>query len=68
MIVTALQNETLDELVWRTIRGGVAVTQQTMLLNPNLAGIIFLDAGQEVTLPDIDQKQTDTYQIINLWD
>lgn len=65
---TALQNETIDALVYRVLKRGSPIVEQVMELNPNLAGILVLEIGTEVILPSADKISKPLKPIINLWD
>lgn len=64
----ALQDETIDALVWRTTGGGSAAVDATLLLNRGLAALgPHLPEGTVVTLPDVAVTETPV-DIVQLWD
>lgn len=68
MIAQAMENETLDALVWRVLGEGSGMVEKVMEINPQFAGLVILPNGANVTLPDFNNLETPTRQIINLWD
>lgn len=65
-VVRALQNETLDELCYRTLGRTAGVTEQVLELNPGLADLgPLLPEGTQVRLPEAAPatKRIDTVQL-----
>lgn len=66
MYVKALQGDTLDQLCWRHYGTTQGVTEMVLSANPGLSKQIYLNAGQEVELPELPPPpQRATVQI---WD
>ncbi|AXF77460.1 tail protein X [Erwinia tracheiphila] len=66
MKVKALQGDTVDLLCWRHYGTTQGVTENVLSANPGLSQQVFLDAGQEIELPEITRStQRETVQ---LWD
>jgi phage tail protein X len=69
MIASALQNETVDQLVWRVNGGGASAVEAVLRANPGLAGLgPFLPEGRAVTIPDTAAPSAEPVQLVNLWD
>lgn len=69
MIAKAYQDETIDNIIWRVLgSASTELVNQTLELNPNLAGIILLPLGQEVILPDAIPQSAPLNDVITLWD
>lgn len=67
MKVFALQGETLDALCFRVLGQTAGVVEQTLELNPGLAGHgAVLPHGTPVELPDVTEQPQKT--MIQLWD
>lgn len=67
--VTALQDETLDELCWRVLGQTEFVVEQALELNRGLAGQgVHLREGQLITLPARLPDRVAEHKIIQLWD
>lgn len=50
--VEALEGETVDQLVWRTVGRGAPVVERVLEANPGLAEAgLFLRRGQRVLIP-----------------
>ena len=64
MKVKALQGDTVDLLCFRHYGTTQGVT--VLAANPGLCGQIFLEAGQEVELPEQEEKKT--RETVQLWD
>ena len=65
---TALQDELLDALVWRTIGGGPSAYDAALLANPGIARLgPFLPEGTVVNLPDI-AASAPSADLVQLWD
>lgn len=65
-VARTLQDETLDELCFRTLGRTAGVTEQVLELNPGLADLgPLLPEGTEVRLPDAAPatKRIDTVQL-----
>ena len=65
MRVKALQGDTVDLLCQRHYGITQGVTEIVLAANHALAGQIFLDAGQEVEMPDVDTSATK--ETVQLW-
>ncbi|WP_262215447.1 tail protein X [Serratia ficaria] len=64
MKVRAMQGDTLDLLCQRHYGTTQGVTEIVLAANPGIAEQIFLNAGQVVELPDINQiTQQETVQL-----
>lgn len=57
MKVKALQGDTVDLLCFRHYGTTQGVTEKVLAANPGLCGQIFLEAGQEVELPEQEEKK-----------
>lgn len=67
MMVRALQNDTLDLLMWRHL-GSTAGIAQVLALNPGIGSLgVFLPMGKSVALPD-RIPAAPVLNMINLWD
>ncbi|EFN9032554.1 TPA: tail protein X [Escherichia coli] len=66
MKVKALQGDTVDLLCFRHYGTTQGVTEKVLTANPGLCGQIFLEAGQEVELPEQEEKKTQ--ETVQLWD
>ncbi len=68
MKVYARQNDTVDAICWRHLGATAGVVEQTLELNPSLAGQgAVLAPGTLVSLPDSVPVQTDR-KTVKLWD
>lgn len=65
MKVKALQGDTVDLLCKRHYGITQGVTETVIAANHSLAGKLFLDAGQEVEMPEI--STTTTRETVQLW-
>ncbi|WP_262121133.1 tail protein X [Serratia ficaria] len=65
MKVRAMQGDTLDLLCQRHYGTTQGVTEIVLAANPGIAEQIFLNAGQVVELPDINQ--TTQQETVQLW-
>lgn len=69
MQVAAVQDETVDQLVWRVNGGGPAVVEALLAANPGLAAEgPFLAEGRLVTIPDTVSPSAEPVALVNLWD
>jgi phage tail protein X len=69
MQVAAVQNETVDALVWRVNGGGPAMVEAVLAANPGLAGEgPFLAEGRLVTIPETASPSAEPVTLVNLWD
>lgn len=69
MILTARQDDTLDELIFRHYGQTAGLVELALEYNPNLANTPRLKMGEIVTMPDIDQSHTTVSQsTVQLWD
>ncbi|MDX7390688.1 tail protein X [Citrobacter freundii] len=66
MKVKALQGDTVDLLCWRHYGTTQGVTEYVLSANPGLSLRMFLDAGQEVELPELPPPAR--REIVQLWD
>ncbi|WP_406851497.1 tail protein X [Brevundimonas sp. BH3] len=65
--VAAIDGETVDQLVWRTLRRAAPVVEQVLNLNPGLADQgCFLRHGQTVLVP-ADATRTAPVPMVQLW-
>ena len=68
-VLTAVQNETVDQLVWRANGGGPAAVQAVLNANPGLAGHgPFLPEGTAVVLPATATQTAEPVALVQLWD
>ncbi|ELB3682449.1 tail protein X [Salmonella enterica] len=65
MKVKALQGDTVDLLCFRHYGTTQGVTEQVLAANPGLSNNVFLEAGQEVELPEQQKKKQ--REMIQLW-
>ncbi|HEC5797161.1 TPA: tail protein X [Salmonella enterica subsp. enterica serovar Weltevreden] len=65
MKVKALQGDTVDLLCFRHYSTTQGVTEQVLAANPGLSNSVFLEAGQEVELPEQQKKKQ--REMIQLW-
>ncbi|EAB3771849.1 tail protein X [Salmonella enterica] len=65
MKVKALQGDTVDLLCFRHYGTTQGVTEQVLAANPRLSNSVFLEAGQEVELPEQQKKKQ--REMIQLW-
>ncbi|EBR7911496.1 tail protein X [Salmonella enterica] len=65
MKVKALQGDTVDLLCFRHYGTTQGVTEQVLAANPGLSNGVFLEAGQEVELPE--QQKRKHREMIQLW-
>ncbi|MFZ1873027.1 MAG: tail protein X [Chania sp.] len=65
MKVRAMQGDTLDLLCQRHYGTTRGVTEVVLAANPGIAEQIFLDPGQMVELPEIDQSAQQ--EVVQLW-
>ncbi|EJH2611200.1 tail protein X [Salmonella enterica] len=65
MKVKALQGDTVDLLCFRHYGTTQGVTEQVLAANPELSNSVFLEAGQEVELPEQQKKKQ--REMIQLW-
>lgn len=65
MKVKALQGDTVDLLCFRHYGTTQGVTEQVLAVNPGLSNSVFLEAGQEVELPEQQKKKQ--REMIQLW-
>lgn len=67
MIVTAVQGESLDALVWRATGRGGAALDAVLTANPGLAAIATaLPEGTAVTIPALPAT-VETVDLVQLW-
>lgn len=67
-IVTALDREPLDALVWRVTGAGVAAVAMVLAANAGLAELaLALPLGTTVVIPEISATSA-TIDLIQLWD
>ena len=65
----ALQDESLDALVWRINGGGASAVEAVLLANPGLAAsAAALPENTLVTIPESAAPRAEDLQLINLWD
>jgi len=68
MIVSALQSETLDALVWRATGQGSGAVELVLAANPGLAAsAVALAEGVPVTIPDLPATAAEV-DLVQLWD
>lgn len=68
MTVTALQNECLDQLVWRATGQGADAVDAVLAATPALASIATaLPAGFAVAIPDLPANPVER-ALVQLWD
>ncbi|KNC89854.1 tail protein X [Trabulsiella odontotermitis] len=65
MKVKALQGDTVDLLCWRHYGATRGVTEAVLSANPGLSNVVFLEAGQEVELPEL--PRTTQRETVQLW-
>lgn len=65
MKVKALQGDTLDQLCHRHYGSTKGVTEAVLKANPGLSGLVFLEAGQLVEMPDISTQPAQ--EMVQLW-
>lgn len=66
---TAMQGETLDQVVWRATGGGPAAVEAALLANPGIAGLgPFLPEHTLIALPDAIITAAEPVQLVQLWD
>lgn len=69
MILTARQDDTLDELIFRHYGQTAGLVELALEYNPKLAEPPRLKMGDIVTMPDIDLSHTTVSQsTVQLWD
>ena len=67
--VTALQGDTLDELIWRERSLGAADIGRVLDLNPSLADLgLVLPIGTVVIVPASSTPAATVLPLIQLWD
>lgn len=67
LTVEALNGETVDELVWRTLRLTTPAVERVLDANPHLADAdTFLRHGERVTIPD-QARRPQTAPMTQLW-
>lgn len=67
LTVQALNGETVDELVWRTLRLTSPAVEHVLETNPHLADAdTFLRHGERVTIPD-QARHPQTAPMTQLW-
>lgn len=64
MKVKALEGDTVDSLCFRYYGTTQGVTEKVLDANPGLCQQLFLDAGQEVEMPEPEKKKR---EMIQLW-
>ncbi|EHV48314.1 phage Tail Protein X family protein [Escherichia coli DEC5E] len=64
MKVKALEGDTVDSLCFRYYGTTQGVTEKVLDANPGLCQQVFLDAGQEVEMPEPEKKKR---EMIQLW-
>ncbi len=68
LTATALQNETLDGLIWRVLGADASAVGAVLSLNRGLAALgPVLPAGTEVVLP-VKTIAVPTRETVQLWD
>lgn len=65
MKVKALQGDTVDMLCFRHYGTTQRVAEKVLEANPGLCQQMFLDAGQEVEMPEPEKKKQQ--EMIQLW-
>ncbi|MFY9349915.1 MAG: tail protein X [Sphingobium sp.] len=69
LTATALQGESVDQLVWRVNGGGATVVEAVLAANPGLAGEgPLLAEGRSVTIPATASPSAEPVALVNLWD
>lgn len=67
MKVTAIEGETVDQLVWRTTSRASPVVEQVLAANPNLADAgTFLRGGQIILIPATANRSA-PMPMVQLW-
>lgn len=61
-----IAGDTVDLLCWRHYGTTQGVTEKVLSANPGLSQQVFLDAGQEIELPEIASKAQ--REMVQLWD
>ncbi|WP_240101448.1 tail protein X [Escherichia coli] len=64
MKVKALEGDTVDSLCFRYYGTTPGITEKVLDANPGLCQQVFLDAGQEVEMPEPEKKKR---EMIQLW-
>lgn len=64
MKVKALEGDTVDSLCFRYYGTTQGVTEKVLDANPGLCRQVFLDAGQDVEMPEPEKKKR---EMIQLW-
>ncbi len=62
MKVKALEGDTVDSLCFRNYGTTQGVTEKVLDANPGLCQQVFLDAGQEVEMPEPEKKKREMIQ------
>ncbi len=65
MKVRAIQGDTVDLLCFRHYGRTQGVTEKVLDANPGLCQQVFLEAGQEVEMPEPEKKKQ--REMIQLW-
>ncbi|KMK50485.1 tail protein [[Actinobacillus] muris] len=69
MILTAIQDDTLDLLIYRHYGRTTGLVELALEYNPQLADSPILAIGQQVEMPDIEFRTTSTRkETVSLWD
>ncbi len=63
MKVKALEGDTVDSLCFRYYGTTQGVTEKVLDANPGLCQQVFLDAGQEVEMPEPEKKKREMIQL-----
>ncbi|MFU1709822.1 tail protein X [Escherichia coli] len=64
MKVKALEGDTVDSLCFRYYGTTQGITEKVLDANPGLCQQVFLNAGQEVEMPEPEKKKR---EMIQLW-
>ncbi|KMK50663.1 tail protein [[Actinobacillus] muris] len=69
MILTAIQGDTLDLLIYRHYGSTAGLVELALAYNPQLAEMPVLPIGQQVEMPDIDRRAAPiSKETVSLWD
>ncbi len=67
MIVTALQGEALDALIWRSTGKGIAALPAVLTANPGIASAgVALAEGTAVNIPALPATSVEV-ELVQLW-
>lgn len=69
MKVKALEGDTVDSLCFRYYGTTQGVTEKVLDANPGLCQQVFLDAGQEVEMPEPEKKKREMIltHCVHIW-